>query len=137
VEVRGQFHAPAALPPGKAPLVLIVRGGWVDPRAGLQEVAKRKIPSSYRIIQPVVSAMPLPIADVSGESTHDTGKFACLTFDTSSRRRDMTCRHNRLNTQWHTRLILKGPALDINIEEERNNKNKSPEDISRANFLTV
>jgi hypothetical protein len=54
MEVSGQLHAPAALPPGI--------GGWVGPRAGLDAVLKRKIPSPCRksnpnhpIVQPIAS----------------------------------------------------------------------------------
>jgi hypothetical protein len=43
MEVSGQLHAPAALPPGKEPMVPI--GGWVGTRAGLDAVVKRKSPS--------------------------------------------------------------------------------------------
>jgi hypothetical protein len=39
--VSGQFHAPAALPLGKEPGTHWIRG-WVDPRAGLDDVEKRK-----------------------------------------------------------------------------------------------
>jgi hypothetical protein len=35
--MSGQFHAPATLPPGTHWI-----GGWVDPRAGLHGVKKRK-----------------------------------------------------------------------------------------------
>jgi hypothetical protein len=59
MEVSGQFHALATLPlpreigPG-TPWI----GGWVGPRAGLDVVVKRKIPSPCQdlnppIIQPV------------------------------------------------------------------------------------
>jgi hypothetical protein len=37
-----QLHAPAALHPEKEPRVPIVIGGWVGPRAGLDDVEKRK-----------------------------------------------------------------------------------------------
>jgi hypothetical protein len=40
--VSGQLHDPAALPPKKELSVLIVIGGWVGPRAGLDAVAKRE-----------------------------------------------------------------------------------------------
>jgi hypothetical protein len=43
VEVSGQFHIPAALAPDAHWI-----GGWVGPRAGLETVVKRKIPSPYR-----------------------------------------------------------------------------------------
>jgi hypothetical protein len=60
MEVSGQLHAPAALPPGKEPLVPIWwEAGWA-PRAVLDAVVKRKIPNPRReskprtpIIQPV------------------------------------------------------------------------------------
>jgi len=45
--VSGQLHAPAALPPGKEPPVTHWIGGWVDLRAVLDAVVKRKIPSPY------------------------------------------------------------------------------------------
>jgi hypothetical protein len=41
MEVSGQHHAPAALTLGKNPVSLA--RGWVDPRAGVDVVAKRKI----------------------------------------------------------------------------------------------
>jgi hypothetical protein len=43
MEVSGQLHAPAALPPEKEPLVPIKIGGWVGLRAVLDAVVKRKI----------------------------------------------------------------------------------------------
>jgi len=48
MEVSGQLHATAALLPGKDPAGTRWIGGWVDPRAGLDTVAKRKIPSPCR-----------------------------------------------------------------------------------------
>jgi hypothetical protein len=39
LEVSGQLHAPAALPPGRSPRYPFV-GGWVDPRAGLDDMEK-------------------------------------------------------------------------------------------------
>jgi hypothetical protein len=60
MEVSSQLHAPAALPLGKEPLVPVELGGWMGPRAVLDAVVKRKIPSPRResnprtpIIQPV------------------------------------------------------------------------------------
>jgi hypothetical protein len=39
--VSGQLHAQAALPPGeRAPCIRWI-GGWVDPRAGLNDMQKR------------------------------------------------------------------------------------------------
>jgi hypothetical protein len=42
MEVNGQLHATAALPPRKSPGTHWI-GGWVSPRAGLDTVEKRKI----------------------------------------------------------------------------------------------
>jgi hypothetical protein len=36
------LHAPAALPPGKEPPATHWIGGWVDPRAGLDDLEKWK-----------------------------------------------------------------------------------------------
>jgi len=47
VDGSGQLHAPACLPPGKDPLGTQRIGGWVDPRAILDAVVKRKIPSPH------------------------------------------------------------------------------------------
>jgi hypothetical protein len=38
--VSGQLHAPTALPPGKDPPPVSI--GWVVPRAGLDDLEKRK-----------------------------------------------------------------------------------------------
>jgi hypothetical protein len=40
--VSGQFHALAALPPEKEPPGTHWIEGWVDPRAGLDDMEKRK-----------------------------------------------------------------------------------------------
>jgi hypothetical protein len=40
--VSGQLHAPAALPPGKRAPGTHCIGGWVDSRAGLDDVENRK-----------------------------------------------------------------------------------------------
>jgi len=45
IEVGGQFHAQAALSPGKEPPGTHWIGGWVGCRAGVETVSKRKIPS--------------------------------------------------------------------------------------------
>jgi hypothetical protein len=42
MEVSSQLHAPAALLPGKKPPGTHWIGGWVDPRAGMDDVEKRK-----------------------------------------------------------------------------------------------
>jgi hypothetical protein len=41
MEVSGQLHAPAALPPGKSPGTHFI-GGWVEPREGLENMEKWK-----------------------------------------------------------------------------------------------
>jgi hypothetical protein len=41
LEVSGQLHTPAALPPGRISGTHWI-GGWVDPIAGLDDVKKRK-----------------------------------------------------------------------------------------------
>jgi hypothetical protein len=41
MEVSGQLHAPAVLPPGEGAPGTHWIGGWVDPRAGLDAVEKR------------------------------------------------------------------------------------------------
>jgi hypothetical protein len=50
--VSGQLHAPTALPPGKEPAGTHWIGGWVGPRAVLDVVVKRKIPSPHRESNP-------------------------------------------------------------------------------------
>jgi hypothetical protein len=59
MEVSGQVHAPAALPPGKEPPDTHWIGGWVGPSVGLDDMEKRKF-WSYRdsnsdpsVVQPV------------------------------------------------------------------------------------
>jgi hypothetical protein len=59
--MSGQFHAPADLPPGTHWI-----GGWVGPRAGLDDVKKRKFLTLPELeLQPVASrytgyAIPAP-----------------------------------------------------------------------------
>jgi hypothetical protein len=62
MEVSGKFHVPAAYHPGKEAPGTHWIGSWVGPRAGLDAVVKRKIPSSWQeskhrtpIVQPVAS----------------------------------------------------------------------------------
>jgi len=45
MEVSGQLHAPAALPPEKEPPGTHWIGGWVGSRAGLGAVKKKKFPA--------------------------------------------------------------------------------------------
>jgi hypothetical protein len=53
MEVSGQLHAPAVLPPGKEPLVPIGQdAGGGGGRAVLDAVVKRKIPSPRRESNP-------------------------------------------------------------------------------------
>jgi hypothetical protein len=63
MEVSGQLHTTAALPPEKESLFPRWIGGWVDTKALLDAVVKRKIPSTRResnprtpIIQPVAQS---------------------------------------------------------------------------------
>jgi hypothetical protein len=58
--MSGQLHTPAALPPRERAPDTHWIGGWVGPRAVLEAVVKRKIPSLCResnsrtpIVQPV------------------------------------------------------------------------------------
>jgi hypothetical protein len=60
MEVSGQLHAPAALPPRERAPGTHWIGGWMGPTAVLDTVVKRKIPSPRResnlrtpIVQPV------------------------------------------------------------------------------------
>jgi hypothetical protein len=50
--VSGQLHPPAALSPWKQPPVLIL-GGWLDPRAGLNNVEYIKTSRACRESNPV------------------------------------------------------------------------------------
>jgi hypothetical protein len=60
VEVSGQLHAPAALPPEKTPRTHWI-GGWMDPRSSLDDLEKRKfltplgLNSDPSVVQPVAS----------------------------------------------------------------------------------
>jgi hypothetical protein len=51
MEMSGQLHPPVALPPGKEPLVHWI-GGWMGPRAVVDAVVKKKIPSPRRESNP-------------------------------------------------------------------------------------
>jgi len=46
--MSGQFHTSAALPPGEGIPSTHQVGGWMGPRAGLDAMARRKIPSHCR-----------------------------------------------------------------------------------------
>jgi hypothetical protein len=46
MEMSGQFHAPAASPPGKNPATYWI-GGSVGPKDGLDVVMKRKVNTLY------------------------------------------------------------------------------------------
>jgi hypothetical protein len=78
MEVSGQLHAPAALPPGKEPPGTHWKGGWVGPRAVLDAVVKRKIPSPRR-----VSNLRTPIVQSVAQRYTDwaiTALYVFLTF---------------------------------------------------------
>jgi hypothetical protein len=51
MEVSGQLHASAALAPEEKTGIHWM-GGWVGPRAGMDAVVKRKIPSPRRESNP-------------------------------------------------------------------------------------
>jgi hypothetical protein len=55
MEVSGQLHARADLPPGKE-LGTHWIGGWVGLRAGLDAGMRRKIPAPYRDSNPRLSS---------------------------------------------------------------------------------
>jgi hypothetical protein len=78
--VSCQLHAPADLPPGKEPTRIHWIGGWVNPRAGLDDVEKRKflilggLELQPLVVQPVGSrytdgAIPAPEAVVTVVTT--------------------------------------------------------------------
>ena len=54
--VDGQRHTPAALPPGKSPDTHCI-GGWVGPRAGLEECGQSRLPPGFdpQTVQSVAS----------------------------------------------------------------------------------
>jgi hypothetical protein len=62
MEVSGQLHASATLPPEKAPGIHWI-GRWLGLSAGLDAVVKRKIPSPYRISNPDHPARSLVYTD--------------------------------------------------------------------------
>jgi hypothetical protein len=61
MEVSGQLHAPATLPPGERAPGTYWLGGWVGPRAVLDTVVKRKIPSPRRESNPRTPIVSQPI----------------------------------------------------------------------------
>jgi hypothetical protein len=60
MEVSGQLHAPVTLTPGKYPQYPLARR-LIDPRAVLDTVVKRKIPSPSRASNPRTSIVQ-PVA---------------------------------------------------------------------------
>jgi hypothetical protein len=53
MEVSGQLHILAALPPGKEPSTHWI-GGWVGLGVGLEMAVKRKIPSPCHDLEPLI-----------------------------------------------------------------------------------
>jgi hypothetical protein len=49
MEVSGQLHEPAALTPGKSPIIHCI-GRWVDPRTNLETLKEKKNDYTYRPI---------------------------------------------------------------------------------------
>jgi hypothetical protein len=62
MEVSGQLHTLAALLPGKEPHTHCI-GGWMYPRAVLDAMVKRKIPSSHQELNPITLLIQ-PIAQL-------------------------------------------------------------------------
>jgi hypothetical protein len=50
MQVSGQLHAPAALPPGKRVPGTHWIGGWVGPRTAQDDAEKRKVKTVIRMI---------------------------------------------------------------------------------------
>jgi hypothetical protein len=48
MDVSGQLHVPATLPPGEIAHITQKIGGWVAPRAGLDAMEKRKVSGPVR-----------------------------------------------------------------------------------------
>jgi hypothetical protein len=57
--VSGELHAPAALPPEERAPGTQKRGGWVDPRTGLDDANKNKyVACRYNDFQGTVTSFP-------------------------------------------------------------------------------
>jgi hypothetical protein len=73
--VSGKIHGPAALPPGKEPSSAHCIGGWVGPRADLDDMEKRKflaLPDSNSdplAVQPVASRYTDCVIQALGNKT--------------------------------------------------------------------
>jgi hypothetical protein len=86
MEVNGQLHAPAALPPKQRAPGTHWIGGWLGPRAVLGAVVKRKIHCSRResnprtpIIQPVAQRyIDWAITALTYEPRHEQTRHATL-----------------------------------------------------------
>jgi hypothetical protein len=71
--VNGQLHAPAALPPGKEPPGTHWIRDWVDPRAGLDDLEKRKFLTLPGLqLRPPRSSSPWPVAIPTAPSRLET-----------------------------------------------------------------
>jgi hypothetical protein len=68
MEVTGQLHAQATLPPRNEPLVPIGLGGWVGPRAGLNTVVKRNF-------QPLSGLEPSIIKSITQRCTNELSQL--------------------------------------------------------------
>jgi hypothetical protein len=94
MEVSGQLHAPAALPPRERAPGTHWIGGWVGPRAVPDVVVKRKIPSPRRESNPRT-----PIVQPVAECYTDWA----ITADHKEQSREKFCSSNNL-------LALKCPC---------------------------
>jgi hypothetical protein len=80
--VSGQLHAPAALPPGKSPGTHFM-GGWVDPRAGLDDMEKWKfftLPGRKLALPLIVQPIASRYTDCANfrEYNRKQQKFSCF-----------------------------------------------------------
>jgi hypothetical protein len=85
--VSGQLHSPVALPPGERAPGTDWIGGWVDPRASLDDLEKRKFLTLPGLeLQPVASrytdyATPAPTLTLSSILMSSTHLFRSLLSD--------------------------------------------------------
>jgi hypothetical protein len=98
--VRGQRHAPAALPPGKRPGTQRTRG-WVGPRAGLDGCGKLRPPPGLdpRAVQPVGSRY----TDYAIPAHSVDGRWMKCEYGAWQRgKKPVLCHfiHHKTHTQW-------------------------------------
>jgi hypothetical protein len=91
MQVSGQLHAPAALPQRKAPDTHSIRG-WVGPRAVLDAVVKRKVPSPRQesnsrtpIVQTKILLVISLFFKIPGASYSNQGSMSATKYHIPSR----------------------------------------------------